>query len=62
LGQVPISQSECSHAYLTFHKALQFEAQQQQILFQHWLQEPTKGKKFQVYSKQAGRMTVIQWL
>lgn len=41
LGQVPISQSECSRAYLTSHKTLQSEAQRQQILFQRWLQEPT---------------------
>lgn len=43
LGQVPTPQSECSRAYLTFHKTLQSEARRQQILFQHWLQEPTKG-------------------
>ena len=44
LGQVPISQSECSRAYLAFHKTLQSEAQQQQTLFRRWLRGPIEGK------------------
>lgn len=42
-GQVPIPLSECSRAYLTSRKTLRSEARRQQILFQHWLREPTKG-------------------
>jgi hypothetical protein len=42
LGQAPICQSECSHAYSASHRTSQSEAQQQRSLFQHWLQEPSK--------------------
>lgn len=42
LGQAPIFQSEYSHACSASHKTSQFEAQQQQSLSQHWLQEPIK--------------------
>lgn len=44
-GQVPTPQSECSRAYLAFHRTLQSEAQQQQTLFQRWLRGPVEGKR-----------------